>query len=112
MIPSPRVTHFMTLLTHMLIIAGCCILKVTLPQATLCFISKLSNLPTHVFTILRNVNTKKATGFDNIPPKFVKYGAHILLCNPITHIINKYISANPFPDLLKCAEASPIFFKW
>jgi len=77
MIPSPRVTHLMTSLVHMLIITVCCILKTTLPQETL-FCFKLFE-PTNVFNILRKVNTKKATGFDNIPPKLVKYGAHILV---------------------------------
>jgi len=82
----------------MLIIPVCCILKTTLPQATLCFVLKQIE-PTDVFKILRKVNTKKTTCVDNIPPKLVKYGAHIL-CNPITHLINKRISINVFPGVL------------
>ena len=64
----------------------------------------------YMFDILKKINTKKATGFDNIPPKLLKYGAHIL-CNPITRIINKCIDVNEFPDVLKRAEVPPIFKK-
>jgi len=109
MIPSPKVTHLMTLLVHMLIIAVCCILKTIVPQATLFFISKLLNLRM-CLTSFERLKLKKETGFDNIPPKLVKYGAHIL-CNPINHLINKCIYANIFPDVLKCVERLPIFKK-
>ena len=46
-------------------------------------------------TLLKSVNTKKATGPDNIPPKLVKLSANVIdshLCN----IINKSLQNFPF----------------
>ena len=59
---------------------------------------------------LKNLNPKKATGHDNIPPKLVKIGASIL-CKPITYLVNMSIKTSVFPDTLKRAEVTPIYKK-
>ena len=64
----------------------------------------------HVYKKLKNVNSKKAPGFDGMPPKLIKMGASAL-CNPITWLINRSISSSKFPNLLKYAEVSPIYKK-
>ena len=61
-------------------------------------------------TLLKSVNTKKATGPDNIHPKLVKLSAYITdshLCN----IINKGIQNSSFPDAAKIASVRPIYKK-
>jgi hypothetical protein len=64
----------------------------------------------YVYTKLKNIKSKKAPGYDAIPPKLVKSGAKEL-CRPITYIINKCITTSTFPDCLKLAEVAPIFKK-
>jgi hypothetical protein len=59
---------------------------------------------------LKSINPRKSPGFDNIPPKLVKIGAHAL-SKPLTKTINKCIDMSIFPDDLKRAEVSPIFKK-
>ena len=61
-------------------------------------------------TLLKSVNTKKATGPDNIPPKLVKLSANVIdshLCN----IINKGPQNSSFPDAAKIALVRPIYKK-
>ena len=61
-------------------------------------------------TLLKSVNTKKATGPDNIPPKLVKLSANVIdshLCN----IINKGLQNSSFPDAAKMASVRPIYKK-
>ena len=61
-------------------------------------------------TLLKSVNTKKATGPDNIPPKLVKLSANVIdshLCN----IINKGLQNSSFPDAAKIASVRPIYKK-
>ena len=62
-------------------------------------------------TLLKSVNTKKATGPDNIPPKLVKLSANVIdshLCN----IINKGLQNFSFPDAAKkIASVRPIYKK-
>ena len=48
-----------------------------------------------MYKLLKNINIKKATGPDTIPPKLVKLSANIVdshLCN----IINKDLESNSF----------------
>ena len=59
---------------------------------------------------LKNINARKATGYDNIPGKLLKLGSSEL-CLPIANLINTCISRNVFPENMKCAEVSPIFKK-
>ena len=61
-------------------------------------------------TLRKSVNTKKATGPDNIPPKLVKLSANVIdshLCN----IINKGLQNSSFPDAAKIASVRPIYKK-
>ena len=63
-----------------------------------------------VFTKIRKLNSKKATGHDDIPAKALKISAeHITM--PITYIINKGIKIAKFPSDMKKAEVLPSFKK-
>ena len=57
---------------------------------------------------LLNLNVKKSTGWDNMPPKLLKQGANIL-CKPITMLVNKCIRLAKFPSDLKKGEIIPLF---
>ena len=60
--------------------------------------------------LLKNINIKKATGPDTIPPKLVKLSANIVdshLCN----IINKDLKSNYFSDGAKIASVRPTYKK-
>ena len=59
---------------------------------------------------LKSVNPKKATGYDNIPPKILKCSANII-CKPISKIVNNMINTNLFPNSLKMAQVTPVFKK-
>ena len=59
---------------------------------------------------LKNINIRKATGFDNIPGKILRI-AHDPLSGPFSSLINTCIKQNIFPNNMKCAEVSPIFKK-
>ena len=57
---------------------------------------------------MKTIDTTKAVGCDNIPPKLLKIAGNEL-SRPFTHIINETISKSCFPAELKKAEVSPIF---
>ena len=59
---------------------------------------------------LKNINIRKATGYDNIPGKLLKLGSNEL-CLPIANLINACLSKHVFPGNMKCAEVSPIYKK-
>ena len=59
---------------------------------------------------LKLLNTRKATGYDNIPAKLLRL-AQSELAGPVTNLINTTMAMNTFPDHMKCAEVSPIFKK-
>ena len=61
-----------------------------------------------IYDILKEIDTKKATGLDNIPPKLVKLLAN-LLKKPLTKIINFYLNKNIFPNLMKIGRLSPLY---
>ena len=63
-----------------------------------------------MFKVLNSMNTKKATGFDNISSIFLKSGATYLAPH-LAHYINTSIEQCQFPDVMKIAEVSPIFKK-
>ena len=64
---------------------------------------KLSEIKKH----LRNINSKKATGEDTIPPKLVKMASeHLAL--PLTKAINAALNTSTFPDNAKKAIITPI----
>ena len=60
--------------------------------------------------ILKNINPKKSTGPDKIPPKLVKIAADIL-DSPLSEIINDSLRKNSFPEEAKVANVPPIFKK-
>ena len=57
---------------------------------------------------LRNINVRKATGYDNIPGKLLRL-AHSELALPLTNLINTCLIRSTFPGIMKCAELSPVF---
>ena len=59
---------------------------------------------------INQLKSKKATGYDMIPPNLVKLGSNIL-SQSICNIINMSIENGLFPDALKCAQISPIYKK-
>ena len=59
---------------------------------------------------LQQLNSKKASTFQNIPPKHLKESSDI--CGPVLqNLINKSIGNNEFPNELKLADITPIFKK-
>ena len=66
--------------------------------------------PDTIMLYLKNINARKATGFDNIPGKLLKI-AHEPLSIPFAFLINTSIKQKVFPDELKLAEVSPLFKK-
>ncbi len=55
---------------------------------------------------LKTLNSKKATGYDNIPPKLINLGAECL-AGPIAKLVNRCIETSTFPEMLKRAEVTP-----
>ena len=60
--------------------------------------------------ILKSTKTKKAPGYDNVPPKLIKLGAEIL-SHTLTPIFNECITSKVYPTDLKCAEVAPVYKK-
>ena len=60
-----------------------------------------------IFQILRNMDDKKATGYDGIPCKLLKIGAYPL-AEILCKLINISTSQCRFPDNLKLAEISAL----
>ena len=60
-----------------------------------------------IYKLLKNIDDKKATGTDKIPPKLVKISAEVL-SQPLADAINNSISKGVFPDNAKIASVSPI----
>ena len=56
---------------------------------------------------LKNINMKKATGFDNIPPKLVKFSAEIL-STPLFITIIYSLKYGRFPDDAKIGSVIPL----
>ena len=59
---------------------------------------------------LKMLNTRKSTGYDNIPAKLLRM-AHVELASPISKLINNAMQMNVFPETMKCAELSTIYKK-
>ena len=56
------------------------------------------------------MNPSKGRGTDNIPARFVKDAASVLI-KPICHIVNISIDQSIVPNELKNARAVPVFKK-
>ena len=63
-----------------------------------------------VYSLLVNLDPKKATGYDNIPSKLLKVGA-FPLAGTLCKLINFSITECKFPDILKFAEVSAQYKK-
>ena len=64
----------------------------------------------NINTLLKSVNTKKATGPDNIPPKLAKLSANVIDSH-LWNIVNKGLQNSSFPDAAKIASVRPIYKK-
>lgn len=63
-----------------------------------------------VLSILCKLNSSKATGLDQLSPRFVKDGA-ALIVSPLTHILNLSFKSGELPDDIKAARVTPIHKK-
>lgn len=66
--------------------------------------------PEAVESILKDLNSKKATGYDNIPPKLLKPVAENL-SHHLASVFNQCIDTCSFPAGAKNAEVTPVFKK-
>ena len=57
--------------------------------------------------LLKEINSTKATGLDEIPAKLVKIGAEALAFS-FTHVINEILNSGTFPNKLKKAKVIPV----
>ena len=63
-----------------------------------------------VLKYLNSLGINKATGLDDIPSRFVRYGASIIAC-PLTHVINLSLIQDVVLGDLKSARVVPLFGK-
>ena len=70
----------------------------------------LTITPNVTESILKNLDTKKATGVENIPAKALKLASDIL-AYPLTTLFNSCVKTSSFPSGAKLAQVSPIFKK-
>ncbi len=61
-----------------------------------------------MYQVLKTINGKKATGYDNIPPHFIKAAAREI-AHPRMSAINRSIRSNHFSNVKKYAEMSPLY---
>ena len=61
-----------------------------------------------VMQSIKNIDPKKATGYDNIPGKLIRI-AYRELSVPICNLMNTCIAMRTFPTPFKFADVSPIF---
>ena len=59
---------------------------------------------------IRNLNSRKCSGINNIPIKFVKI-ASVVITPILTNLHNDCISKGIFPDILKVSQITPIYKK-
>ena len=76
-------------------------------HGTLSFSSVTSN---EIYKLLMNMNTKKSTGYGNIPAKLLKIGA-APLAGILPHLLNMFIEQCLFPDELKFADVAALYKK-
>ncbi len=60
--------------------------------------------------IISHVNPRKATGFDQFPPKLLRT-VGFAIAPSLTSLVNHIIACSQFSADLKCAELSPVFKK-
>ena len=59
---------------------------------------------------LKNLDPKKASTQESIPPKILKTNAD-LFCFPLVELFNRLVQEGSFPNDLKCADVSSLFKK-
>ena len=59
---------------------------------------------------IKNLSTKKAAGYDELPAKLIK-NISIKIIKPVTLLINRCILENEFPKSMKKANITPLFKK-
>ena len=90
-----------------------------IPRVTKHFESYLGNCNLHnlwltpvdeneLFSMISKLNISKACGPNSIPSKILKSNA-LLLSRPLLQLLNLSFAQGNFPDLLKKADACPIF---
>ena len=62
----------------------------------------------HMKKLLKNIDQKKSTGIDKIPPKLLQLSADIL-STPLSNAINNSILKGKFPDDVKVASVSSLY---
>ena len=63
-----------------------------------------------IWSYLHEMKCNKATGWDLLPSRLLKLGSDVL-CLSICNLINMSFKVCSFPNMLKCAEISPVFKK-
>ena len=63
-----------------------------------------------ISAILRKIDPRKATGSDEIPPKFLHMAGNSV-SKPLCHLVNQTITHSTFPEACKEANVTPIFKK-
>ena len=63
-----------------------------------------------VMLLIKKLDSKKATGYDNIPGKLIKI-AHQELANSLCNLINYSMKLKCFPSIMKSAEETPVYKK-
>ena len=64
--------------------------------------------PDEVLKSMKRVNVKKAKGYDNVSPYFIKIAAY-QLATPVSQIVNMCITESTYPDVYKMNEITPIY---
>ncbi len=77
-------------------------------QLTDCSISDIVTNRDEVQKILLDLDTNKASGFDNISAKLLKRTARSI-SNPLSNIFNQSLSKGTYPDVWKKANVPPVF---
>ena len=76
-------------------------------HGTFSFSSVTSN---DIYKLLMNINSKKSTGYDNIPARLLNIGA-APLAGILSHLLNVSIEQCLFPDELKFADVAALYKK-
>jgi len=65
---------------------------------------------TNIINIITEMETKKSSGYDEIPPSFIKTVKYEI-AQPLTTLINACIREGVFPSNLKMADINPVYKK-
>ena len=66
--------------------------------------------PDEVWSLIKQIQPKCSSGFDNIPTKIMTKSAAALV-SPLTLIINKIFESSKFPETLKLSKITPVHKK-